>query len=101
MQEKLNQLQEKIKADQGLRDELFSLETREEVQDFLREKGIEFTLEEIDTIKDSLVKIMAAGEKGELSDDALEGVAGGSALDDMGAGLYIIGKGIETFFRRW
>lgn len=74
MEQKLNQLQAKIDADQSFVEKLFSLERPEEVQSLLQAEGIEFSLEEIEVLKNSVVKSL---EKGELSDEALEEVAGG------------------------
>jgi hypothetical protein len=54
MEQKLAQLQAKLEADGNLGEKLFSLETPKEVQSFLREQGIEFSLEEINTLRDAL-----------------------------------------------
>lgn len=76
MEQKLNQLQAKIEADQSFVEKLFSLENPEEVQSMLKAEGIEFTLEEIDVIRKTLIKTT---EQGELNDEDLEEVAGGIA----------------------
>ena len=83
MEEKFVQLLEKIEADHNLGDKLFSLETAQEVQSLLKEKGIDLTLEELNVWKDLLIKAM---ENDELSDEALEGVAGGSFINDLKKG---------------
>lgn len=80
MEQKLAQLQAKLEADGNLGEKLFSLETPKEVQSFLREQGIEFSLEEINTLRDALVRVAQKGENGELSDEALEDVAGGAVI---------------------
>jgi predicted ribosomally synthesized peptide with nif11-like leader len=77
MEQKFTQLQAKIGADQSFVEKLFSLETPEEVQRLLKAENMDFTLEEINMFKESLVKAIAKGEGGELSDDELEEVAGG------------------------
>lgn len=100
MQEKALKLQELFKNDQSFAEKLFSLENREEVQDFLKTKGIEFTLDEIDTIKEAIIK-NAPAENGELSDEALENVAGGDAWDDIGYGIVVAAAAVGNFFRRW
>ncbi len=74
MEQKLIQLQAKLEADSNIGTKLLGFETQEEVQSFLKEQGIEFTLEEISTLKNALVK---TEQKGELTDEDLEEVAGG------------------------
>ncbi|NLB51704.1 MAG: Nif11-like leader peptide family natural product precursor [Syntrophomonadaceae bacterium] len=74
MEQKLNQLQAKIDSNQNFVEKLFSLETPEEVQSFLKQEGMEFSLEEIDVLRKAAVKSL---EKGELSEEDLEKVAGG------------------------
>lgn len=77
VEQKLNQLQAKIDADQNFVEKLFSLETPEEVKSFLKKEGMEFSLEEIDVLRKAAVKSL---EKGELSEEDLEEVAGGVQL---------------------
>ena len=74
MEQKLNQLRAKIDSNQNFVEKLFSLETPEEVQSFLKQEGMEFSLEEIDVLRKAAVKSL---EKGELSEEDLEKVAGG------------------------
>ena len=87
MEQKLTQLQAKLEADKSLGERLFNLETPEEVKSFLKEQGLEFSLEEINSIRDELVKVVQKGENGELSDEALEGVAGGWVFAAISAGF--------------
>jgi predicted ribosomally synthesized peptide with nif11-like leader len=75
MEERLNQLQAKLESDESWAEKLFSLESAEEVQSFLKEEGLEFNVEEINAFRDQLLKVV---QKGELSDEDLEDVAGGS-----------------------
>lgn len=77
MDERLIQLQAKLEADQSLAEKLFALENPEEVQSCLKEQGLEFSLDEIDQLKEALVKTAVRQESGELSDENLEEVAGG------------------------
>lgn len=77
MEQKLAQLQAKIEVDQRLAEKLFALETSEEVQIFLKTEGLDFTLEEINVLREALLKSL---EKGELSDEDLEEVAGGFVI---------------------
>lgn len=89
MQEKLAQLQAKFEADQSLVEKLFALETQEEVHGFLKEQGLEFSLEEIKALRDLIVK---SAEKGELSEEDLEEVAGGITVrlpSDILPGLHL------------
>lgn len=80
MQKRLDLLKTKIEADPKVGENLFSLDSPEAVQGFLKEQGIEFSLEEINEIKESLVKVLKLKENGELTDEALEDVAGGCAV---------------------
>jgi predicted ribosomally synthesized peptide with nif11-like leader len=77
MEERLTQLQAKLEGDPALGEKLFALETPEEVQSFLKAEGLEFTIEEIMTLREALVKALEKKENGELSDEDLEEVAGG------------------------
>ena len=95
---------EKMKAvfaDEAFIKQLFELETAAQVQAALKERGVELTEEEILGIRDLILKVergeisaeqlekwAAQGENGELSEEALEQVAGGSII---GAIIAIIG----------
>ncbi|KUG02624.1 hypothetical protein ASZ90_019992 [hydrocarbon metagenome] len=78
MEQKMNELLAKLEADNSLGEKLFLMETPEEVQTLLKEQGLEFSLEEIGMLKEVLIKSMEKGGSGELSDEDLENVAGGS-----------------------
>ncbi len=80
MEERLTRLQAKLEADPGLGEKLFSLETAEEVRSFLGGLELEFSIEEINMVRDVLVKVLEKSNDGELSDEDLEEVAGGSLL---------------------
>jgi predicted ribosomally synthesized peptide with nif11-like leader len=80
MEERLTRLQAKLEADPSLGEKLFGLETAEEVHGFLCELELEFSIEEINMMRDVLVKILEKSNDGELSDEDLEEVAGGSLL---------------------
>jgi predicted ribosomally synthesized peptide with nif11-like leader len=101
MEEKLIKLQAKLEANQSLAEKLFALETPGEVQSFLKEQGLEFSLDEINTFKDALIKAATKPKSGELSDEDLEDVAGGSA----GTALDKFINGMENLViiggRRW
>lgn len=94
MEEKLAQLLAKIEVDQGIGEKLFSLETAEEVQSLLKEEGLDLTLEELSELKYFLIKVV---ENDELSDEVLDGVAGGSFINDLQKGY---NKELNKFQRR-
>ncbi len=78
MEEKMKKLGEVMEANEGFAEELYGQETAEEAQALLKEKGLEFTLEEINQVHEALVKMTEAQASGkELSEDDLEEVAGG------------------------
>jgi len=77
MEQKLIQLQAKLEADTGLLEKLFSLESPVEVQNFLKDQGLDFTLEEINVVREALVKVLEKGG-GELSEADLENDLDGS-----------------------
>lgn len=101
METKLNQLNQKLEADKGLVEKIVSLETADEVQKFLNSQGLEFSLEEINTLKDALVKAAAKSGSGELSDTDLEDVAGGSVGSVIDSVIDTIGNAVKIFGRRW
>lgn len=87
MEERLIQLQAKLEADESWAEKLFGLETADEVQSFLKEEGLEFSVDEINLFRDQLLKIV---QKGELSDEDLEDVAGGSISGAIAATCAVI-----------
>ncbi len=62
-------------ADEEFVTVLFALDTAEEAQAMLKDKGIEMTLDEVKRLPDAMA--MARTGEGELSEDDLEDVAGG------------------------
>ncbi len=84
MEENLAKLQVKLESDQSFGEKLFNLETIGEVQSFLKENGMDFSEDEINAIRNALVKTAA---KGELNDKDLEEVAGGLAATTVIAGI--------------
>ena len=101
---------EKIKevfSDEAFVKNLFELESAGEVQAALKEKGIEFSEEEIISIRDFLLKVEESDitkeqlekwtvqlEDGELSEEELENVAGGIALETVG---FVVGCAIIAY----
>ena len=86
---------------------LFELESAGEVQAALKEKGIEFSEEEIISIRDFLLKVEESDitkeqlekwtvqlEDGELSEEELELVAGGIAIETVG---FVVGCAIIAY----
>ncbi|MCF8011128.1 MAG: Nif11-like leader peptide family RiPP precursor [Clostridiales bacterium] len=81
MEKKVEQLLEKLKADGELAKKLFSQDTAEGAQAVLKEKGFDLSVDEITKLKDTITKELEKGAEGELSDDALENVAGGHSVN--------------------
>lgn len=98
--------EEKLKslmADEAFVNKLLELETPEEVCAAFEKEGITVTADEISKLKE---KLESAGTEGELSEDALEEVAGGflllwSAAVWGASALTGIGIGEKITRRRW
>ena len=73
-QEKAKKLQE-VFADEVFAEKIFALETAEEVQTALKEKGLELSVQEIGDIRDALVNQTESGE--ELDPEQLKKATGG------------------------
>ena len=76
MEEKQVKLEELMK-DEAFLDAIFSKESSEEVQKLFAEKGVELTMEEVDGLAAAILQAAPEGN-GELSEDALDSVAGGT-----------------------
>lgn len=85
MEQKYTQLQAKMEENQNFTEKLFNLDSPEEVQNFLKQEGLDFTLEDINDLRNAIIAAAPKGEGGELSDDQLEGVAGGWVIAAIGA----------------
>ncbi|SMP58027.1 hypothetical protein [Anoxynatronum buryatiense] len=83
MEERMMLLKQKLEADEQLVEKLMQQETSEEVQALLKENNVEMTLEEINTVREALLKAMERSEEGELSEEDLEEVTGGVFLISM------------------
>ena len=88
-------------ADEAFVKGLFKLGSAAEMHAALKEKGVEMTEQEIITIRELLSKV-ASGEisgeqmeKGELPEELLEQVAGGSVLAVLGIIAAAVGTGFE------
>ena len=103
-------MEEKMKnlvQDQEFIKKMLSCEEHEQVQKQFDDNGVEITLEEVKV----LGKVLAgmAQSDGELSEDDLEGVAGGSVWDKFREMIELIGMGaprtswddIKRVFTRW
>lgn len=79
MTAKFQKLMKKLGDDEQLTEALFSKETPEEAQALLKSEGFEFTTAEIMELRDAFLA-------SELSDEELEGVAGGVGgnIDPLG-----------------
>ena len=94
-----------VLADESFVASLLDLETPQEVQAALKEKGIDLELADIEAVKRSVEQ----AQDGELSDDDLEDVAGGSisigTVIAIGAAIVSVvklaGKVHEWTRRRW
>ncbi|MEN1761413.1 MULTISPECIES: Nif11-like leader peptide family RiPP precursor [Anoxynatronum] len=77
MEEKLKLLQQKLEADEQLVEKLMQQETPEEVQALLKENDVNLTIEEINEIREAILKMLDRMTEGELSEEDLEEVTGG------------------------
>lgn len=68
------ELLKEVLSDEAFAKSLIEMETPEDVQTALKEKGVDLSIEDIKAIQNLLVN----QEDGELSEDDLENVAGGS-----------------------
>ena len=71
---------------------LLSMETAEDVQAALKEKGLELSVQDIHKIRDTLMSVSSIDE---LSEADLEEVAGGIAISTV---LGLIFGGLSTLF---
>ncbi|NPV91234.1 MAG: Nif11-like leader peptide family natural product precursor [Firmicutes bacterium] len=72
---------QEVFSDEAFVKNLLVMETPEEVQEALQKKGVDLTVEDIVKIRDLIAKKQNAGE---LSDEDLEGVAGGTVGEFIG-----------------
>ncbi|MEN1761397.1 Nif11-like leader peptide family RiPP precursor [Anoxynatronum sibiricum] len=112
MLEKMKQMQAKMEANPELVEKLTRQESPEEVQAVLKEVGLDFTEEEVEQLGALLAKQMKAIQ-GELSEDDLDGVAGGTmemkfdlnqAAQDMSKFIVTavdVGKALHSTLQRW
>ena len=92
----------KVFSDEEFVKSLIEMETPEEIQTALKEKGVDFTLEEVMQLGEQISRAAElSGEGGELSLDQLDDVAGGflivGAVAFVVVGL-IVGTGLKF---RW
>ena len=66
----------KIQTNRNWAESLMGYETAEEVQKCLQQEGVEATIEEIEDLRSLLIEEF---QNDELSDDLLDGVAGGTS----------------------
>ena len=112
---------EEIFADEAFVKNLLSLESPEQVQSALKEKGIELTLDEIKKIGGAMAKALenAGKDSNELSIETLDDVAGGGlstgaqvvlqlvvnaakpALIPAAAAAVAAAASVSAFFSRW
>lgn len=80
MEDRVKRLQAKLDADKKFVEELLNKETPEEVQAMLKSEGIDFNMDEINQLRKAIVNSLQ-GKDGELSEDALDNVAGGALIE--------------------
>ena len=100
-QEKAKKLQEAL-ADKAFAEKVLGLETAEEVQSALRDKGVELSVQEICDIRKGLAQQLESGE--EIDPEQLKNVSGGFLLLGMGiaAILGMVGIAVHNGTRkRW
>ena len=68
------------------------------MQAVLKEAGLDFSLEEINQLREIVTKASEKGVSGELSDEDLENVAGGGKFVDF---LVDIGKHFLDDMKKW
>ena len=90
--ERIEKLKELV-SDADFTEQLLDLETPEEVQAAIKEKGVDISLDEINQIKDYII---ANADKEELDDEQLEQVAGGSITVGTVIGAVIVGAAIVS-----
>jgi len=78
---------DRIGSDPEFIDRLIRLETPEEVREALQSKGVDCTLDEVKALISESVDAVQNG--GELSENALEDVAGGFVISSTVAGMAI------------
>ena len=90
----------KTKLEAVLKDEeffksLLEIDSAEEVKTALAEKDIDMSIEEIQQVKDALIKISETGNS-ELSEDDLADVSGGCACLAIGIICSVVGLGLTV-----
>ncbi len=81
MNEKMKQLETKLKEDAEFAKELFVLETPEEARELLQTNGIEFSLSEVVELGKAVQEVTRKREEGQLTDEELEEIAGGNDIE--------------------
>ena len=93
---------QEVFSDKAFVKSLFEMKTAAEAQAALKEKGVELTEEEILGIRELVAKVNKGEisaeqlEKGELPEEILEKVSGGSVLGIIIAVAGVIGTGFEV-----
>lgn len=106
-EEQKNEKIQEVFSDKEFVEKLLAMETAEEVQAAVKEKGLELTLEEIEATKKSIINSLEKNDSDEVSDDQLEQVAGGFAITTALAIAGVItgaasgGAALGTAINRW
>ena len=72
-------------SDKAFVTELLKLDTAEEAQKALKEKGVDMSVEELNKVRDHVLE--RVNENGELSLEAMDEAAGGSVLGIIGVSI--------------
>ncbi|MTI81650.1 MAG: Nif11-like leader peptide family natural product precursor [Firmicutes bacterium] len=87
--EKVDVFIKKISEDKAFGDKVFSAESAEDVQQLSKNEGIELSSEDMQEVQELMKQVVQYCEKqdqDELSDDDLDGVAGGFTTVAIGSG---------------
>ena len=94
---------EKIKevfADEQFVNELMEMDSVQEVQAALHEKGLDLSEQELNATRETLIKMAENGDT-ELSDEELEKVAGGFVPVVAAVAAILVGTAIVVSARKW
>ncbi|MDD4565940.1 MAG: Nif11-like leader peptide family natural product precursor [Eubacteriales bacterium] len=81
MRESVEMLLKKMGEDKLFAEKILSQTEKEKVIEIAKDEGVEITIEDIDEVNEMLTKALKMKKEGELSEEELENVAGGVALE--------------------
>lgn len=112
MNERIEIFLKKLVDDKEFGEKIFKEENKaEDVQNIAKEAGIELTLEEVNEVKELIIKAYDSQNEGELSEEDLENVAGGLVDEILSLADTVLnivpelsksfGRGIQKLFSGW